>query len=387
LTTILVAGALANKYLNGGEAWVRLSWVRGLQRLGFGVYLVEQIGRTDCLDASGAVAPFDRSVNRDYFGRVTSAFGLAGRAALLYEDGQRTYGMNRADLEAVASRADLLVNISGHLTADAVRGRVRRTAYIDIDPGFTQFWHAAGNPGARLAGHDFYFTIGENVGSPGCPIPTGGLRWRSTRQPVVLEDWPVCDTDRPGRFTTVASWRGPYGPVEHEGKTLGLKVHEFRKVVDLPRRVPCTFEIALDIHPSDGKDLQLLRENGWQLVDPRAVAADPFAFRRYVQTSGAEFSAAQGVYVQTQSGWFSDRTVRYLASGKPALVQETGWGRNLLPGEGLLTFRTTEEAAAGAADILRDYGRHCRAARALAEVAFDSDKVLRRLTEEVGVFP
>jgi hypothetical protein len=387
VTTILVAGALANKYGNGGEAWVRLSWVRGLQRLGFDVYFVEEIGREHCLDASGATAPFEHSANRDYFERVTSAFGLADRAALLYEGGVQTHGLGLAELAAVASRADLLVNISGHLTSDVVRGRVRRAAYVDIDPGFTQFWHATGNPGARLAGHDFYFTVGENVGGPGCPIPTGGLRWRPTRQPVVLDDWPVCGTDRPGRFTTIASWRGPYGPIEYEGRTLGLKVHEFRKVVDLPRRVPCTFEIALDIHPADGKDLRLLQQNGWQLVDPRAAAGDPFAFRRYVQGSEAEFSVAQGVYVGTQSGWFSDRTVRYLASGKPALVQETGWGDNLWTGEGLLTFRTPGEAAAGAAAILRDYGRHCRAARALAEAAFDSGKVLRRLTEEVGVSP
>jgi hypothetical protein len=387
LATILVAGALANRCANGGGAWVRLSWVRGLQRLGFDVYFVEEIRGDRCVDDSGAPAPFGGSANRAYFEHVTSRFDLAGRAALLCDGGTQSYGMGLAELLDVAARADLLVNLSGHLTLEGVRSRVRGSVFVDIDPGFTQFWHAAGDPEARLGGHDFYFTIGENIGTPGCPIPTGGLRWRPTRQPVVLPDWPVCRSGRPDRFTTVASWRGPYGPLVHDGRALGLKVHEFRKVLDLPRRVPYAFEVALAIHPADGKDLRLLGANGWHVVDPRAAAADPCAFRRYVQASGAEFSVAQGVYAGTSSGWFSDRTVRYLASGKPALVQDTGFGRNLPVGEGLLAFRTVEEAAAGARAIARDYDRHCRAARALAEAYFDSDKVLGRFLDEVGVAP
>ena len=160
--------------------------------------------------------------------------------------------------------------------------------------------------------------MGENIGSPACTIPTGGLRWRPVRQPVVLEEWPAlphaADLDR---FTTVASWRGPYGPVEYGGQTYGLKVHEFRKFIDLPRRAPCTFELAVDIHEGDARDRQALLEHGWRLTDPRAVAGDPASFRAYVQGSAGEFSTAQGVYVTTNSGWFSDRTVRYLASGPP----------------------------------------------------------------------
>jgi hypothetical protein len=265
--------------------------------------------------------------------------------------------------------------------------RLRRKAYVDIDPGFTQFWYAAGHEGLRLDGYDFYFTIGENIGTPFCPIPTCGLRWRRTRQPVVLEDWPVSGGGDHDRFTTVATWRGPYGPVQYGGKTFGLKVHEFRKFVELPGLTRQTFEVALDIHPAEEKDLDLLRRHGWRLVDPKAAAPDPAAFRRYVQTSGAEFSVAQGVYVESASGWFSDRTVRYLASGKPALVQDTGFGRNYPVGEGLVAFRTLEQAVAGAERISRDYEGHCRAARALAEEHFDSEKVLGRFIEEVGVAP
>ncbi|CAA9295137.1 MAG: hypothetical protein AVDCRST_MAG93-4199 [uncultured Chloroflexia bacterium] len=143
----------------------------------------------------------------------------------------------------------------------------------------------------------------------------------------------------------------------------------------------------MDIHPAEEEDLRLLNRYGWRLVDPRVVAPNPDAFRRYVRSSGAEFSVAQGVYVQTGSGWFSDRTVRYLASGKPALVQDTGFSRNYPVGEGLVAFSTPEEAIAGARRIGRDYEEHCRVARALAEEYFDSDRVLGHFVEEAGVAP
>jgi len=167
----------------------------------------------------------------------------------------------------------------------------------------------------------------------------------------------------------------------------GLKAHEFRKVAPLPERVPQFFEVALDIHPADEQDRALLQRHGWQFVDPMHAAASPDSFRKYVQGSGAEFSVAQGIYVDTNSGWFSDRTVRYLASGKPVLVQDTGFSRNLPVGEGLLSFRTLEEAEAGATEIARNYEHHCRAARALAEEYLDSDRVLARLLDDVGVAP
>jgi hypothetical protein len=387
MATVFVSSVIANKPLNGGNAWAVLSWVLGLKKLGFRVYFVEQIAMDSCVDATGTTTAFEHSVNLSYFKRVTERFGLAGSAALIHEGGEQVHGLPYTELLEVAEAADLLVNITGHLTLEPLMRRLRRKAYVDLDPGFTQFWHASGKDGPRLAGHDYYFTVGENIGTRSCPIPTDGIRWRPTRQPVVLDHWPVLREGDRRRFTTVATWRGPYGPVQYGGKSFGLKVHEFRKVVELPQRVPQTFEIALDIHPAEEKDLRLLRHHGWQLVDPRVVASDPTAFRRYVQRSGAEFSVAQGVYVETGSGWFSDRTVRYLVSGKPALVQDTGFSRNYPVGEGLLAFRTLEQAIVGAGQISRDYEKHCRAARALAEEYFDSNKVLGHFVEEVGVAP
>jgi hypothetical protein len=364
-----VSGALANKPGNGGNAWARLSWLLGFRRLGFDVYFVEQIDRAGC-----------SARNRDYFDRIVTEFSLRGHAALLHgeEDVSR-------ELLEVADSAALLLNIGGHLTIDSLLRRIRLKVYLDDDPGFTQFWHAAGNPGARLGGHDFYFTFGENIGTSRCPVPTCGIDWRPVRPPVVLDEWPAVRNGDRDRFTTVASWRGPYGPVEYEGKTFGLKVHEFRRVVELPERVPYAFEIALDIHPADSRDRELLERHGWRVVDPGEAASTPRAFREYVQGSGAEFSVAQGIYVETGSGWFSDRTTRYLASGKPALVQETGFSRNLPTGEGLLAFRTLDEAVQGADRIAADYEAHSEAARAIAEEYFDSDRVLGRLLEEVGL--
>jgi hypothetical protein len=387
MTTVVVSSVIANKPLNGGNAWAVLSWVLGMQKLGVRVYFVEQIGRESCVDAADAVTAFEDCINLTYFKQATEQFGLAGAVALIYEGGEQVHGLPYAELLEVAEAADLLINITGHLTLEPLLRRMRRRTYLDLDPGFTQFWHASGDAGPRLSGHDLYFTVGENIGTRSCSIPTSGIRWRPTRQPVMLDHWPVTGDGDRDRFTTVATWRGPYGPISYGGKTFGLKVHEFRKFIELPERVPQTFEIALDIHPAEEGDLSLLHRRGWQLVDPRMATPDPNSFRRYVRGSGAEFSVAQGIYVETQSGWFSDRTVRYLASGKPALVQDTGFSRNYPVGEGLVAFSTPEQAIAGAERIWRDYEEHCRAARTLAEEYFDSDRVLGHFVEEAGVAP
>lgn len=375
MTNVVVSGALANKAGNGGEAWVRMSWVEGLRRLGFDVWFVEQISRDLLVPRTAS-----------FFRKVTSRFGLDGRSALLDDEGGGIEGVAPEELEEVAAEAALLVNISGHLRLPRLLARFRRKAYVDLDPGFTQFWHAAATNGERLSGHDRYFTVGLNVGHPSCQVPTDGIEWRPLPPPVVLDEWPVTAGD-PETLTTIASWRGSFGPIHHAGRTYGLKVHEFRKFLDLPGHVPQALEIALDIHPADGGDLESLRQRGWSIVDPQQAVPDPDAYRRYIQSSGAEFSVAQGIYVETCSGWFSDRTVRYLASGKPALVQDTGFGRHLPSGEGVIGFRSFEDAVAGARKFASDYELHGQAARRVAEEFFDSQKVLGLFLEEVDVAP
>jgi hypothetical protein len=371
---IVVAGAIANKPFNGGEAWVRLSWVLGFRRIGCEVFFIEQIASSDCSD--NVV---------EYFRAGVENFGLAGKAALIDQNGKSVFGPGASLLADLAGSADLLVNISGHLRLPRLLQCFKRKAYVDIDPGFTQFWFASNVATDQLLGHDVYFTIGRNIGLPMCPIPTGGFDWLGVSQPVVLEDWPVVSSGSFDRFTTVASWRGGYGPVVYEGKQYQLKVHEFRKLRDLPRRCGRRFEIALNIDPADAADRRAMLDADWVLVDPREVAGDPAAFRAYVQGSSAEFSCAQGIYVQTQSGWFSDRSVRYLASGKPVLIQDTGLAGQYAVGEGLLTFRTIEEAAAGAENIAVNYAAHCAAARAAAERYFDARQVLSEFLERAAV--
>lgn len=383
-TPVVVAGALANKPGNGGEAWVRMEWVTGLRRLGFDVWFVEQIDRGQL--GTGVGAAGRRPAPATYFGEVVRRFDLEGRASLVDTRGDSLVGPGRAELEQVASEAALLVNISGHLNLRPLFDRFRRKAYVDLDPGFTQFWHTSGIDGARLAGHDLFFTVGLNVGRSSCPIPAGGISWRPLPPPVVLDDWPVRCSVSPG-FTTIASWRGSFGSIEHDGRTFGAKAHEFRRFVELPRHVKEPLEIALDIHPGDRQDLATLRRNGWRIVDPAGVASSPDSYRAYIQTSGAEFSVAQGVYVETGSGWVSDRTVRYLASGKPALVQDTGYSGHYPVGDGLVPFRTLQEAVDGAQRITADYDAHCHAARRLAETCFDSDVVLGGFVADAEVTP
>jgi hypothetical protein len=326
-------------------------------------------------------------VNLKYFRKIMREFGLENTSVLVYENGQKVDGMSSKELGELLGSADLVFNITGHLNLPSLAGCGGCRIYIDLDPGFTQYWYQAGLLGEQFKNHDIYFTIGEAIGTPNCSIPTGDIHWQTTRQPVVLDQWPVSDRGAPERFTTVAGWRDTYRPLECEGQILGLKVHEFRKFIRLPELVSQVCEIALDIHPDDRKDLELLHQYGWEIKDPRKLVPGPDSFRKYVQGSGAEFSVAKQVYIKTNSGWFSDRTVRYLASGKPVLVQDTGFSRVYPVGEGLLTFSNLEEAIAGANSISREYVQHCHAARLLAEEWFDSDKVLGVLVEQAGVLP
>jgi hypothetical protein len=187
----VVSGALANKPGNGGAAWTRMSWTLGFRQLGWQVAFLEQITDSACVDASGAPVAFEDSVNVAYFRQVTGRFGLEDAAALIYDNGQRILGATFDDLMALAEAADVLVNISGHLTLEPLFGRFKRKVYVDLDPGFTQIWHASGADGLHLEGHDVFFTVGENIGTADCTIPTGGIPWRPIRQPIVLDEWPV----------------------------------------------------------------------------------------------------------------------------------------------------------------------------------------------------
>jgi hypothetical protein len=385
METALVSGALANKPLNGGEAWVRLTWILALKRLGVDVTFVEEIPPAACVDSRGELCGFEASLNRRFFEQVVTQFGIADDACLIDRTTKQTTGLTYDDVLARAEDADLLFNLSGHLRDVRLLDAPRRRVYVDLDPGFTQLWAAQGVADLALDRHEVHLTVGERIGEPGCAIPTLGYAWVAVRPPVLLSEWSP-RRGAPGviRFTTLATWRASHGPMEHAGLRLDLKLHQFRRFIDLPQRCEGIFELALAIDPADQRDLDRLVAAGWQVVDPAGVAGDPLAYREYVQSSNAEFSVAQGMYVTASTGWFSDRTAAYLASGKPALVQDTGFDRELADGGGVVRFTSLEQAVEGGREIAGAYDRHSRAARAVAEQHLDSQTVLGRVLDLVA---
>lgn len=380
--TIVVAGSLAQKPRQGGHSWVFLQYLLGFRQLGWDVLFVDRLDPALCVDNAGQSCPPEASVNVRFMLDLMERFGFRDSFSLLLGDDRSAIGLPRAEVVERTRRSALLLNVMGFLDDEEVLGAAPKRVFLDIDPGFGQMWHALGLADP-FRGHDAFVTIGENIGRPECAIPTCGLDWITTPQPVVLDHWPVRGGG--GRFTSVASWRGAYGPVEYGGTTYGLRVHELRRFVTLPRLTGQPFELALDIHPADTNDLTLLGAHGWSLVDPKAVAGDPCSYRAYIQQSRAELMVAKQMYVRANSGWFSDRSICYLASGKPVLAQETGFSRQYPTGEGLLTFTILDEAVAGVENLSSDYDRHATAARSIAEAHFDSDLVLDRLLRKLGV--
>jgi hypothetical protein len=380
--TVIIAGSLAQKPGFGGHTWVFLQYVLGFKKLGWDVVFIDHLQPEMCVDRQGQRCSLHQSVNLDYFVRVMTEFGLVDSYALLYDKGQCVIGIPRAKLLEISAQAAVLINVMGFVRDDEILSRAQKLVFLDIDPGFGQMWQELGLC-TMFNGHDCYVTIGENIGQHGCTIPTCGLNWITSRQPIQLDYWaPTTQIPQRG-FTTVASWRGPYGPIDFQGKTYGLRVHEFRKVAVLPKSTGERFEIALDIHTKDDTDKVLLQKNGWILSEPAAVSGDPWCYRRFIGDSAAEFMVAKNIYVETGSGWFSDRSTCYLASGKPVLAQDTGL-KSLYPiGEGLLTFTSLDEAISGVEEICRNYPAHARAARTIAEEYFDSDKVLKALLDKV----
>jgi hypothetical protein len=381
--TVIVAGSVAQRPAAGGHTWVFLQYLLGFRELGWNALLVDRLEPDMCFDARGEPCSLEQSVNFEYLQEVVTRFGLEDSYALLFDGGNECLGMTRERLRETASRSALLLNVNGFVDDEDVLGRAQKTAFLDIDPGFGQMWRELGlhDP---FVGHDFYVTIGENIGQPDCEIPTGGIDWVTTPQPVVLDEWPYQQPNG-GAFTSVVSWRGPAAPVVYRDKTYGLRVHEFRKFASLPSLSSADFEVALDIHPADQADADLLRSNGWSLVDPLVVASDPWSYKSYVQQSRAEVMIAKNMYVESRSGWFSDRSICYLASGKPVLAQDTGFTHRYGTGEGIVAFSDLDDAAAGADLIAADYPRHSRAAREIAEEHFDSKKVLPRLVAGLGI--
>jgi hypothetical protein len=372
---ILLGGMVAGDPHQGGATWAVLQYVAGLSALGHEVVLVEPLtprGNFDPLAKGSNVLSYFRSLSM-----------LEGRSALLVAGTERTVGLPYADLVSFASEADLLINVSGMLREERLLESIPVRAFLDLDPGFNQVWHETGiEMGLDL--HTHFLTVGQRLGRDDCPIPDCGRSWVPTLPPVALECWPA-EPDPPRRdaFTSVGHWRG-YGSIEHGGIHYGQRAHSLRGLIDLPRRADSRFQLALGIHADETPDLEALGVNGWELLDPNEVAASPRRYAEFVRGSKAELSVAKSGYVASRGGWFSDRSACYLASGRPVVAQETGFGDVLPTGEGLLAFTTVAGAAEAVAAVEGNLDRHRAAARALAEEHLDARKVLSRLLERLG---
>jgi hypothetical protein len=368
---IAVCGAVAQKPGHPGHTWQFLQYLLGFRRLGFDVLLVDRIGDPE----HGGV---------EYVRQTLDRFGLDWT---IVHDGGRHSGLSRTDTLAWVRSADLLLNVMGFCTDEELLAAARWRVFFDTDPGFGQMWHALGLADL-FSGHDAYLTIGERIGTPDCRVPSCGLRWETTRQPVVLSEWPAAPAP-PGELTfgSIATWRGAYAPIEYEGRRFGLRAHEFRRFADLPHLTGRSFELALDIDPADDADRELLVDGGFTLRDPRLVTSTLDGYRNYVRGAWAELMVAKEMYVRSRSGWFSERSACYLASGRPVLAQDTGLDGLLPIGEGVLTFTDLEEAVGAVEAVARDWPLHSRAARDVAEAYFDSDRVLGRLLDVVGKAP
>jgi hypothetical protein len=363
---ILLSGMVAGHPRQGGATWAVLQYFAGLRSLGHEVVLVEPVEVGD-LAPAGPVAR--------YFASIAL---LGDGAALLGRGGRDTLGLSYAVLERFAAEADLLINISGMLRDERLLEPIPTRLFLDLDPGFNQVWQETGEE-MGIGLHTHCATVGGGIGRAGCPIPTCGRGWIHTLPPVALEHWPLVeDAPRRDAFTSVGHWRS-YGSIEHEGVAYGQRAHSMRELFELPTLSAAGFQLALGIHPDERGDLEALRANGWDLLDPLEVAGSPNSYAELVRGSKAELSVAKSGYVASRSGWFSDRSACYLASGRPVVAQETGFSEFLPVGEGLLEFTTTAEAAEAVAAVEADPVRHGKSARTLAEEHLDARKVLPRL--------
>jgi hypothetical protein len=363
---IVIAGRLAAAPGQGGAAWAVLQWVLGFASLGHQVFLVEPL-----------MAPSRRQ--RRYFRDVVRRFELGRSAAIL--DRGRWLGVAGDSVQRAVEQADILVNLSGVAARHDFIEKIPVRVYVDLDPGFTQLWHLS-DIDVGLEGHTHFATVGQQIGTQPCPIPDLGKSWVHVLPPVALEYWPATAPPARERFTTVANWR-TYGSASYQGVVLRDKVHSFRRFVNLPSDARIRMEVALTIAAGDEGDRRWLLTGGWRVLDARRVAGSPDSYQRFIQRSSAEIGIAKSGYVTGRTGWVSDRSAAYLATGRPVLMQDSGFQLHE-SGRGLLTFSDIGTAIDEAKRLRRDYRMHCGAARAFAEEHLAADVSLRRLLKAVG---
>ncbi len=368
-----------------GIAWQAMHYLMGLERLGYRAWYVED-GGTNPFDPRSNSVVTESNYNVRYLQRAMEQYGFGGRWSYWDAIHDVHHGLSRAQVHALYAKADALINLCG-----ATRLREEHLAcpvriMIDTDPVYEQIKYATADQSSRayLDAHTHFFTYGENLGGEDCPIPLCGVPWRATRPPIDPDLWPE-PCDAPPCFTTIAIWENKGKNIEFNGaRYLWSKHVNFQRYLDLPKSRPAScFHMAM-LPPDDGVRAAVV-DGGWSLVDPRPVSADMARYRDFIANSRGEFTVAKDIYVQPNSGWFSDRSACYLAAGRPVVTMRTGFSKFYPVGRGLFEYSSLEEALAGIDAIAADYLDHSRAARQLAEEYFASDRVLGSLLTEAGL--
>ncbi len=380
---IIVTG-LVGQYAFGGVAWDYLQYVEGFRQLGHDVLYLEDTEMWPYDPINNTVSA-DCSYNVTYLRSVMDKLCPGGLWVYRNAPDGSYHGLTETETNAFCANADVFLNVSGCSWLRHEYARVPKKIFLDSDPMFTQVALALGRQGVveRVRAHDFHFTFAENIGAKDCRIPATGLKWLPTRQPIVLDWWIVSAQPPRDVFTTVMNWVS-YKECEYNGETWGQKDVEFLKFIELPRNTNQKFEIAMGMGPGMKRPTELLTQKGWRIIEPSEHLPDPWTYRDYLGHSKGEWSVAKEGYVKSRSGWFSCRSACYLASGRPCVLEDTGWSGIYPTGTGLIAFSTVDEAVAGIERINADYAAHSAAARRLAEQWFDARKVLARMLEQVG---
>ncbi len=376
---VIAVGVAAQPVAAAGNTWFSLNWVLGFRDAGWDVWMVEAIASDTCIDEEWRSAPVASSANVKAWEAVVGRFGLQGRATLLVDNSADDV----AALTAFAAEAEVFLNLSGHFREGVISFPRACKVYLDADPAFTQVWVDSYQCDMNFAGHDRFVTVGQNLGAPGSFSPTCGIDWIPTFPPVALKCWPCDFHETFSRFTTVAHWEG-YQNAEWSGQWFTGKREQFENVLGLPALLSRPLEVATHVQ-AHSVELERFRDARWQLVDATEICSTLSRYESYLRNSSAEFSVAKGGYVISRTGWFSDRSVCYAASGRPLVLEDTGIGDLLPVGHGVHFFKSTDEAAAACERVISDFANQQRAARMLAEQYFSSEVVIPKLLARLGV--
>jgi hypothetical protein len=383
----VVVFGIAFLYPLAGVTWQFLHYLVALRRLGWDPYYVEDSTRWVYDPALGDITP-DPARNIAAVVPALEAHGFGHRWACRAHalDG-RCYGLSEARLRALYRDAVAMFNVTGAQELREEHLACRRRLYVETDPVACQLGVVEGDPKTmeQLAAHDVLFTFGENFGRPDCGVPLERFTWHPTRQPVVLDFWPPARPAPDAPYTTIATWRHQKDRAFRGETYYWSKEREFLKILDLPKRCAAPLELALDIAPDAAEAGPRLREHGWRVIPAASISRYITTYRDYIRASRGEFTVAKDQNIRLRSGWFSDRSACYLASGRPVITQETGFSNILPSGRGLFGWRDDDDIVAAVDAIATDYRGHCRAARDIASEYFAAEKVLASVMERAGL--